>query len=62
MSSIGTEFVIHVPEEYDYRYSSYDKRNKIVQYILRGYCELTRNKLPVYFKEDVSLYNYATTK
>ena len=25
LSSIGTEFVIHVPDEYDYRYSSYDK-------------------------------------
>ncbi len=25
ISSVGTEFVLHVPEEYDYRYSSYDK-------------------------------------
>ncbi len=25
ISSVGTEFVLHVPDEYDYRYSSYDK-------------------------------------
>lgn len=30
LSSVGTEFVLHVPEEYDYRYSSYDKRDKII--------------------------------
>lgn len=23
---IGTEFVLHIPEEYDYRYASPDKR------------------------------------
>ncbi|CAK78829.1 unnamed protein product (macronuclear) [Paramecium tetraurelia] len=62
LSSIGTEFVIHVPDEYDYRYSSYDKRNKIVSKILEGYCLFTKAKLAIYFKEDVSLYNYATTK
>lgn len=25
VSKVGTEFVIHVPEEYDYRYASFDK-------------------------------------
>lgn len=25
VSTLGTEFVIHVPEEYDYRYASTDK-------------------------------------
>lgn len=62
ISSVGTEFVLHVPEEYDYRYSSYDKRNKIIQVLLKCYCELLKMKMPVYFKEDVSLYNFATTK
>lgn len=26
-SKMSSEFVIHIPEEYDYRYSSYDKFN-----------------------------------
>jgi serum/glucocorticoid-regulated kinase 2 len=54
--------VLHVPDEYDYRYSSYDKRTKIVEIFLKGYCGLQKIKMPVYFKEDVSLYNFATTK
>jgi len=30
VGSLGTEFVLHVPDEYDYRYSSTDKRHKIL--------------------------------
>lgn len=36
ISKIGTEFVIHVPAEYDYRYASADLRDKIIYYILKG--------------------------
>ena len=25
VSKVGSEFVIHVPDEYDYRYASFDK-------------------------------------
>ena len=27
IGTIGSEFVIHVPDEYDYRYSSYERRD-----------------------------------
>jgi len=27
VGTLGTEFVLHVPDEYDYRYSHSDKRN-----------------------------------
>lgn len=56
-----------------YIYNIKNRRNKIVSMILKGYCKFTNSKLPMYiilinyylyryFKEDVSLYNYATTK
>lgn len=27
VSKIGSEFILHVPDEYDYRYSSFDRRD-----------------------------------
>ena len=30
--------------------------------LIKSFCGLTKMKIPVYFKEDVSLYNFATTK
>jgi len=30
VGTLGSEFVLHVPEEYDYRYSSPERRNKIL--------------------------------
>lgn len=30
ISSSGSEFVILVPDEYDYRYASYDRRDYII--------------------------------
>ena len=33
---IGTEFVLHVPEEYDYRYSSPERRDQAVLSILQA--------------------------
>lgn len=52
------EFIIHVPEEYDYRYASYDRRDSILLTILsaRG------GQLMVFFKEEVNLIPYLTTK
>ena len=34
MSAFGPEFVLHIPKEYDYRFSSSDKRNEIVRAII----------------------------
>ena len=52
------EFIIHVPEEYDYRYASYDRRDSILLMILsaRG------GQIMVFFKEEVNLIPYLTTK
>jgi len=37
VSKMGNEFVIHVPDEYDYRYSHPDKRDKIVFIVCKLY-------------------------
>lgn len=34
-SKIGTEFILHVPSEYDYRYSSTDLRDRIIYFVLK---------------------------
>lgn len=30
VGSFGSEFLLHVPDEYDYRFASVDKRDKIL--------------------------------
>lgn len=62
ISKIGTEFVLHVPEEYDYRYASADKRDKIIYAILKGWCAVKKEKMPIYYKDDLSLVNITMTK
>ncbi|EAR83724.2 Serine/Threonine kinase domain protein (macronuclear) [Tetrahymena thermophila SB210] len=62
VSTLGTEFVIHVPDEYDYRYASTDKWDRIIMSIVKAYNLRCGTKMPCYFKDDVSLFNYATTK
>lgn len=62
VSTLGTEFVIHVPEEYDYRYASTDKWDRIIMSLVKSYNMRVGAKMPCYFKDDVSLFNYATTK
>jgi serum/glucocorticoid-regulated kinase 2 len=34
LSNMSTEFVIHVPDEYDYRYSQFELRNDIIATII----------------------------
>lgn len=60
---MGSEFVVHVPEEYDYRYSTSDYRDQAVLSIIKAYC--TQNKgvsIPVFYKDEVTLTAYTTTK
>lgn len=56
---IGTEFTIHVPDEYDYRYSSPDRRDYAILSILKA---LKGAPLLIFFKEEVNLTNWTTTK
>lgn len=62
VSKIGTEFIVHVPSEYDYRYASSDRRETIIYYLLKAYRKLKNDKLPIYYKDELSLVHYATTK
>lgn len=57
ISKSGSEFVIHIPDEYDYRYASFNKRNEIISSILKA-----RGTLPIYFKEEIQLIPFTTTK
>jgi len=51
VSELSTEFVIHVRDEYDYRYSSPDRRDRILAMIARAYYMNVRNKpLAFFFK------------
>jgi serum/glucocorticoid-regulated kinase 2 len=36
LSITGSEFVIHIPDEYDYRYASFDRRDEVIISILRA--------------------------
>ena len=42
VSKMGTEFVLHVPDEYDYRYSSSDNRDPVLEMICKAYCDCTK--------------------
>ncbi|EAR84156.1 Serine/Threonine kinase domain protein (macronuclear) [Tetrahymena thermophila SB210] len=58
----GSEFVIHVPSEYDYRYYSLDKIESILLFITQEYVKSQQKKLKFFFKEEISLQGYWTTK
>jgi len=50
ISTLGTEFVIHVPDEYDYRYASTDKWDRIIMSLVKSYNMRVGAKMPCYFK------------
>lgn len=50
ITRFGTEFVIHVPKEYDYRFSSLKGRDIIVYKICEAYMQLTSKKLGFFYK------------
>lgn len=53
VSKTSNEFVVHCPEEYDYRYSSLEKREKILQTIAKAYEEYNSNKLLAFYFEVI---------
>ncbi len=57
VSKLGTEFVLHVPSEYDYRYSTLEYRDKIIQAI-RAF----QQNMSIFYKNDSTLINYTTTR
>ena len=54
--------MLHIPDEYDYRYASPDKREKIILSIIKGWVAVNKAKIPIHFKEELSLVNHAMTK
>ncbi|CAD8099174.1 unnamed protein product [Paramecium sonneborni] len=62
ISKCGFEFVIHVPDEYDYRYSSLDFREKILSTLADAYSKLLKKNLPIFQTDDLTLIPYTTTK
>jgi serum/glucocorticoid-regulated kinase 2 len=63
MSQSGFEFVIHIPGEHDYRYSSSEHKEQAVSSLCQAYCRLTGKKgLSVFLKPELTLEKYTTTK
>jgi len=49
VSEMSSEFVLHVRDEYDYRYSSPDNRDKILTTICKAYYMNITNKPLIFF-------------
>mmetsp|Transcript_7647 Transcript_7647/g.682 ORF Transcript_7647/g.682 Transcript_7647/m.682 type:complete len:92 (+) Transcript_7647:213-488(+) len=61
VGKFGYEFILHIKDEYDYRYES-EKRDKILYHIINAVCKKSGKKIPFYMKNDMCLFNYSTTK
>ena len=59
IGTIGTEFTLNVPDEYDYRYSSSERRDQAVISILKA---IKGQVLPIYFRDEIALKAFTTTK
>lgn len=60
-SKDSTEFVLHIPSEYDYRYTG-DQREPIIQAIKQGYSQILSKNLPIYGVPHLFLKDFVTTK
>ena len=56
-----TEFTLHVPKEYDYRFLS-DRRTEIIDIIKRRYAEKFMENLPIYGIDKEKLVEFTTTE
>lgn len=59
MSPKSTTTGIH---HHQLRYASADRRDQIIYFILKAYRVTVGAKLPIYYREELNLVNYATTK
>ncbi len=50
VSRFGYEFVIHVPDEYDYRFRSDDFRERILECLCDAYLSFNKKKLGFFYK------------
>lgn len=61
VSRFGSEFVIHVSKDHDYRFSSPNLKLKIVETLVDCYCKYHKSKMRLYYYDDLSLEPYTTT-
>ena len=61
LSKKSNEFVIHVPEQYDYRYQS-ENRDEIIQSLKMAFISLMKSNLPIYGIDTKDLKNFTTTE
>jgi len=61
VSELSDEFVIHVKDEYDYRYSS-PQRDKILEVFLKSYEMNVEKPLNFFYTEKLNLHEFVTTE
>jgi hypothetical protein len=61
VSRFGSEFVVHVDKEHDYRFSSPNLKLKIVETLVDCYCKFHKKKMALYYYDDLSLEQFTTT-
>ena len=64
LSTMSSEFVIHVRDEHDYRFLSYDKRDEFVEVLLYLVCSERKisNGFPLYFVPLMNLNEVMTSR
>lgn len=60
-SKESTEFVLHIPSEYDYRFIG-DKRDDIIQAIKESYAQACGKNMPIYGVPHHFLKDFVTSK
>jgi hypothetical protein len=55
VSRFGSEFVVHVGKEHDYRFSSPNLKLKIVETLVDCYCKYHKKKMALYYYDELSL-------
>ena len=61
ISKASQEFVLHIPGDLDYRFSS-EKRELIIQHFLRVYCQTVNDSIRAYFFDEKSLGDVTNRK
>ena len=60
VSTKTSEFIIHLHEQKDLRFSSYNQRDQIILFILKKLCVLNKElgRFPIYFEESLNLESF----
>lgn len=63
ISTMSSEFVLHIKEEYDYRLLSYERRQEIIESILNVVCNIKQlaTSFPIYYVPMINLNSIMTT-